>query len=549
MSDQHNHKARLEAAIKKEVLITHKQKEIISTQGTPSQWIFDFRNIVLQPSHLNDAVELFWETYKDRYPFQVGGLEVAAIPLITAIVMKSVERGMPVNGFFVRKSRKKSGFFNMIEGVVTDDPIILVDDIINSGRSFSRQFEALEVLNKANAVQDIFTLLRFRDVSYYKEFTERGITLTTVFTLDDFDLKYEEKTPLPPPEPLFTCKWFAQCGKPNLFYVVPKSAPVLYKDKVFLGSDSGYFWALRQSDGSCVWKKKVGWHPKGKSIFSTPALYQDTVYFGAYDGNVYALDADTGAKKWMFMEADWVGSSPALAPKLGLLFIGLEFGLRRKQGGIVALDMATGEKKWEHIMPEMTHGTPTFSSRFNVVAIGSNNHDAYLFEATEGRLLWKNTIGGDIKGAPAIHDTRSQVVFGATDGGVYFFDLLSGALLAHIATDFAILSTPLIEGNNVYVTSADKTIRCIDITTHEVRWVYHTTSRVFSTPVMIDGYLYVGTNDARLLKIDAATGTDHGFFQVSERITNKIAYNPETGDIFLPTFANELYCLTKKDRT
>ena len=105
----------------------------------------------------------------------------------------------------------------------------------------------------------------------------------------------------------------------------------------YFGSDSGYFWALRQSDGSVAWKFKVGYPVNGKSIFSTPAIDDEKVYFGSYDGNVYALDKSSGRLSWKFGDADFVGSSPALAPDLGLLFIGLEFGLFRKQGGIAAI--------------------------------------------------------------------------------------------------------------------------------------------------------------------------------------------------------------------
>ena len=236
----------------------------------------------------------------------------------------------------------------MVEGELGKDKIILVDDLVNSGKTFTRQIEVLEKLGKN--INEIFTILRFRDLKAYSFAKEKNIVLFSLFSLTDFGLDLLEKK-LPPSIANFHVEWYFKSSDPNYFYVVPKSAPVFDNDKLYFGSDSGNFWALNQKDGSVAWKYKVGWHAKGKAIFSTPALYQETVYFGSYDGNIYALNTATGKKRWVFMEADWVGSSPALAPKLNALFIGLEFGLFNKKGGIVALDLNTGKKKWEYIMP------------------------------------------------------------------------------------------------------------------------------------------------------------------------------------------------------
>ena len=99
---------------------------------------------MLEPKWLDAYAEIFWEKYAHLYPFQVGGLETAGIPLVAAIVMKGVERGTPVNGFFMRKSRKREGLMKIIEGTLTNDPVILVDDLINTGQVFGSKLEILE---------------------------------------------------------------------------------------------------------------------------------------------------------------------------------------------------------------------------------------------------------------------------------------------------------------------------------------------------------------------------------------------------------------------
>jgi outer membrane protein assembly factor BamB len=81
----------------------------------------------------------------------------------------------------------------------------------------------------------------------------------------------------------------------------------------------------------------MGVNVKGhKNLWSSPAILDGKAYFGSYDGNVYCLDAVTGREVWRFMEVDWVGSSPGLAPELGLLFIGPEFAVEGKRNELFA---------------------------------------------------------------------------------------------------------------------------------------------------------------------------------------------------------------------
>jgi hypothetical protein len=48
-----------------------------------------------------------------------------------------------------------------------------------------------------------------------------------------------------------------------------------------------------------------------------------------------------------------------------------------------------------------------------------------------------------------------------------------------------------------------------------------------------------------MYEVDIKSGKCKSIYQTAERITNKISYNPETKRYFLPTYANEIYCLEK----
>lgn len=540
-------KATLKRLIISDVFITKDEQRIVSDQGTESNWLFDFRRIVMRAEVLDLIGDLFWEKYSKTYPFQLGCLEVAGIPLVTGLTCSLYQKKHPVNAFFVRKSRKKHGLLNMIEGTVSDEKIILVDDIINSGNSFIRQVEVLEALGKK--VDTVFSILQFRPDSYYEYFHKRGIRVESLFMLDDFfdvlgvkNIVPKERRPVAMP---FTVSWYFKSEQPNYFYVVPKSAPAIDAQHIYYGSDSGNFWALNQIDGTVAWKFKVGFHAKGKYIFSSPALYKDMVYFGAYDGNVYALDTKTGKPKWIFMEADWVGSSPVVAEKLNFLFVGLEFGLFRKQGGIVALDAMTGAKVWEFRTVDYVHATPAYSEKNNLVVCGSNNNSVYGLDAKTGLLRWEYKTEGEVKAAAVFDEKRSLVMFGSHDSYFYILNSKDGKLIKKIKTGFGIYSTPVVYKDKVYVSSLDKRLYAVDLLTLEIGWEFETNGRIFASPEVVNGHIYIGSNDGRLYELDPETGVQTAQYQAVERITNKIIANKDGSRLFVPTFANEMICLKR----
>lgn len=537
---------RLRQKIAKEAFVTGSEYKEATNGLATSGWIFDIKKILFDAETLDAVSSLLLERASQDGHFQVGGIESASIPLVSSIMMKSVEHGTPVNGFFIRKSRNKNGLAKIVEGTLGNERIVLVDDLMNRGRSFIKQIEVLESMGKK--VDTIISVLRFRDVEYYKYFRERGIKIQSLFTLDDLrDLINvgeidAERHPVPMP---FTPDWHFKSENPNYFYVVPKSAPAIDHERIYFGSDSGYFWAINQNDGTVAWKYKVGFHDKGKYIISSPAISRGTVFFGAYDGNFYALDTATGKKKWVFMEADWVGSSPCVSENLGLVYVGLEFGLWNKRGGIAALDSVTGKKVWEYAMPGLTHSSPAYSKRHHIVVCGCNDNTVYALNAKTGALVWKRETGGEVKESFAIDEKRGLVCFGSFDSYLYVLKTKTGELVHKVKTREAIYSTPLVHDRFVYVASLDKCMYCIDLDTGDVVWTFATNGRLFASPEMIGEKVYIGSNDGRLYELDAATGKNTAFFQATERITNKIAFNPETGKIFLPTFANEIYCLRR----
>ncbi len=91
---------------------------------------------------LGDAL---YETTKDLNIQAIGGLEVGALPLATAAVIRYHDAGRPLEGFFVRKQTKDHGSKERIEGVLEAGwRVAIVDDVLTTGGSALEAVKAVE---------------------------------------------------------------------------------------------------------------------------------------------------------------------------------------------------------------------------------------------------------------------------------------------------------------------------------------------------------------------------------------------------------------------
>ena len=535
-------------AIRERAILRGENQRLISPKGQSNNWLIDMRRLFMDANSLDAAAELFWQECAGRLPFQVGGMEAAAIPFLSAILMKSLSRGTPVNGFIVRKERKTYGTGSSIEGTLNGAPIVMVDDVLNSGSSMEKARVVLEQENKTIALA--YVLIDYESTQGQLWRKTRGVPVTAPFRLPEFGLSIERSEPKP--LATFQNRWRFASPDPNFFHRVPKSFPATDGERVYFGSDSGVFWCLDARDGSVVWNFTV--HDRGhKSLWSSPALHDGCVYFGSYDGNVYCLDARTGNEVWRFDEADWVGSSPALAPELGCLFIGLEFAVEGKRGSIAALKLENGEKVWEHRTKRYTHASPAYWPERELVACGSNDNEMFLFDAPTGALRWRFETKGEggtkdsIRHAPAFDTKRAHLVTGCADGRIYIIDVETGKEVWSVKTDGTIYTVPLVVGDKAYIGSTDKHLYVLDLECRTVKRKIYAASKIFGPPRLLQGRIYFGACNGMVYEIDPATSEITGMHQLSDAVTNAIAYNAATAEFYALTYVNELFAFTRSE--
>jgi orotate phosphoribosyltransferase len=531
----------LQIIMKKSIILSKNGNKIMSSGGRQGRWLVDLRRTFMDAEGLELSAKVFWNKFEKKWPFQVGGLEAGSVPLVAAMILEGRKRGLKVNGFFVRKERKPHGRQHIIEGELTSDPIVVVDDLMNAGGTLNKVRIALEDVGRK--IREVFVIVNYHSPRGKLFLKENDIKISAIYRLDDFGL--ERSTTKKVRQSKFKYCWKFQPFEPGYYYVVPKSTPALDEKNLYFGTDTSTFWALNQKTGKPAWNFQCGQGLLKKGIFSSPAIHRGKVFFGSYDGNVYCLSTKDGKLIWKFGEADWVGSSPALAPDFGLLFIGLERGVLNKKGSVVALDIKTGKKVWEYIVEELLHGSPVYSKEKGVVGIGTNDATLLLFEAKTGRKLWEFQAGGAIKYRPTFDLKNNAILAGSHDGKVYCIDLTSGKERWSVQTEDVIFSTPLIIGNKVYVTSSDKFLYVINLKTGKILEKIRAIGRIFSSPCQILGKIYFGSNDGRVYEIDPKNNEIIGRLQFSERITNAVTYSPSHKLFYALANDNQLFTFKK----
>src|SRR5487761_1234457 len=185
-------------------------------------------------------------------------------------------------------------------------------------------------------------------------------------------------------------------------------------------------------------------------------------------------------------------------------------------------------------------------------------------------------LDGDFKttaytiGMPVGVSVVQGIVYAGDDNGyTYALNAMTGKLIwAHYGWNMN-MSNPLVDGEHVFVSTGNayfnyaktmqyvkgkRTVRgpglnsiyALDRKTGKEIWTYHTPGEIMPTPVDIDGFLYVGTGDGHVYKVDATSGKLVWKSDIQSFVSMS---SPVAGDgnIFLGgTYPNYFYALDQQ---
>ena len=163
-------------------------REITLASGRKSTYYFNMKPTMLDAEGAHLIAALMLDAIEGLDADLVGGLEMGAVPIASAIAAVSHGARRPVNAFFVRKQAKEHGTKSLIEGLPNGDSmqgkrVVVVEDVTTTGGSAIKAAETLRA--EGALVVGVVTVLD-RQEGADEAFAAAGLKLTPILTLADF---------------------------------------------------------------------------------------------------------------------------------------------------------------------------------------------------------------------------------------------------------------------------------------------------------------------------------------------------------------------------
>jgi outer membrane protein assembly factor BamB len=241
-------------------------------------------------------------------------------------------------------------------------------------------------------------------------------------------------------------------------------APAYADGVVYFGDSAGFVYAVDLETQAV----KPGWpFEVGEAIWASPLVVGDRVYVACMDHNIYALDAETGEEVWTTHIGAAMAASPALDEAQGVLYVGAF------DGRVHALDADSGERLED-------------------------------FDFQAGNWIWSQ---------PLLADDVLYVT--SLDGRLYALDRESGAVVPPYPYDAAELTdsteslraAPVDAGASIVVATESGRIIAVDNAQRQWDWPGGLPeAQIYTTPVMVDGAVYVVLVNGQVQALDAENG-------------------------------------------
>jgi len=230
---------------------------------------------------------------------------------------------------------------------------------------------------------------------------------------------------------------------------VVHASPAIADDTVFIGSWDSYFYAIETGTGRERWRFKTGEDPDTHNqvgIRSSASVADGIVYFGCRDSNFYALDAKSGEKKWVYgNKGSWVVSSPAVKD-------GKVYFVTSDSSLLYALDAKSGQVQHAvNFNHWYLYSSPAIAG--GALYFGSTQGKLFSVDLADFKTRWSFETEGSKKNGATYTKPDGTPNESALYHSDFYDDIVAG--VDRVMSMGSILSSPVVVGNVVYVSSAD----------------------------------------------------------------------------------------------
>jgi len=215
-------------------------------------------------------------------------------------------------------------------------------------------------------------------------------------------------------------------------------------------------------------------------------------------------------------------------------------------GAVTSGTLITPNLLWSYPTTGALAGASSPAVANGILYLGSANGNLYALNATDGIKLWNYSTGGAVGSSPAV--ANGIVYAGSIGGGFYGLNATNGEKIWSFTTDW-INSSPTIVDGVVYF-AGSHTVYAFNATSGLMLWNYCVNVQfipldpegIYSSPAVVNGFVYIGSNNGLAGNLYALNATDgsqlwvyptEGWIESPPTVGNNIVYIPSSdGDLY-----------------
>ncbi|MEA2204993.1 MAG: hypothetical protein QOE77_1769 [Blastocatellia bacterium] len=296
----------------------------------------------------------------------------------------------------------------------------------------------------------------------------------------------------------------------------PISYPLIAEGKVFVVANfdiSSYgtkLYALDQTNGAILWEFE---DRSANYRFAGLAYDAGRIFIVNFDAQVRAFDASSGAFLWRrSLLSDWTYSFTAAPTAFGgsVFVLGEGIGAR-----LFSLSQQDGSITWSTFMQSGGHSSPTVSQTCLYVSFA--NLHVTCYSPGTGEVIWERgqATGGGGKTSVLFND-RLYVRDNAADNNLVLNATTGTDIASYDVKLFPKGRAPAFSGSTGYFVRAG-TLLARDAASLTVKWSFNS-DNITTAPIVVNGYVYVGSYTGTLYALDANTGANVWSRKLGEHI-------------------------------
>lgn len=306
------------------------------------------------------------------------------------------------------------------------------------------------------------------------------------------------------------------------------SYPLIVGGRIFVtvANPASYgikLYALDEANGATLWGPvDLG----GNYGWSNAAYDSGRVFAVNFDGLLRAFDAASGALIWSKQLPDaYAFSSPPTASGGVVYVLGAGSLSASGSGTLYAVDEQDGTVKWSVLLQNGGDDSSPAVTSTGVFVAAACNH-VYDFSPQDGSLIWQHpgpcTGGGG--STPVLFGGRLHVGDSLTEK--LMFDAPTGAVLG----TFPPGPPPAFSGSTGFFLTGS-ILRARDAYSGATRWSFTGDGTLISAPIVVNGYVYIGSSSGKVYALDGSTGANvwTGNLGAAVQTTESPVTRPHTG--------------------